>query len=124
MFLIDNYSIFFNIKNQRDVIISFLNLNLEKLFNKLFLILFYLVMSFKMQQNLERKSAFSESLNEKSVDTTIKDDKLVESFRVLVKEFLEIVKIKTKIICKIKSLNLITSIAMILPYFGQIKYVF
>lgn len=57
---------------------------------------FYLVMSFKVQQNLERKTAFNESLNEPSAETKIKDDKLIESFRVLVKEFLEIVKIKKK----------------------------
>lgn len=50
-------------------------------------------MSFKIQQNLDRNSTFNETLNSKIVDTTIKDDKLVESFRVLVKEFLEIVKL-------------------------------
>ena len=50
-------------------------------------------MSFKIQSNFERKTTYSETINtNQNMDTIERDDRLVESLRVLVKEFLEIVR--------------------------------
>ena len=49
-------------------------------------------MSFILPTNFERKNSFNNELkNEMSSGSSIKDEKLVENLRNLVKEFLEIV---------------------------------
>lgn len=52
--------------------------------------LFLAIMSFILQSNFERKNFNSEIRNE-AASMSIKDDKLVENLRNLVKEYLEIV---------------------------------